>query len=351
MSMPELIRFIEDYAYSINAPLITHAAVTGVARDDSGYLVSTASTRWRCKAVVIASGACNIPSVPKAETQLPGSIRSLTPHDYRNPSQLSPGGVLVVGASATGLQLADEIAKAGRDVIVATGEHVRMPRRYRGRDIQYWLDKTGILDEGLDVIDDVNRARNLPSPQLIGAHDPSILDLNRLSAAGVQVVGKLAGFRDSTALFSGSLKNVCALADLKMNRMLNTIDEWLADADCADVDLTGLDEPERFEATRVDEKPTLTIDLSDRGVTNVVWCTGFRPDYSWLNIEVTDHKGRIRHDGGVTAAPGLYVVGLPVLRRRKSSFIHGAEDDINDVGWHLANYLDDNTEYRHSPPR
>ncbi len=336
MTMPNVIRFVEDYADAINPPLTTGAEVTSVVSDGTGYIVASSVGSWRCKAVVIASGACNIPNLPVAAAQLPSNINSLTPHHYRNPQQLEPGGVLIVGASATGLQLADEIRQAGHEVIVATGEHVRMPRTYRGKDIQFWLHKTGILDERYDMIDDVNRARNLPSPQLVGALDPGILDLNRLSAAGAKIVGRLMGFRDSKALFSGSLKNVCALADLKMNRMLDTIDEWVQQESQL---VASLPEPERFPATGVDDAPSLSIDLIDRNVRTVIWCTGFRPNYNWLNVDVFDHKGRIRHNGGIIEEPGLYVVGLPVLRRRKSSFIHGAEDDVADIGEHLAHYL------------
>jgi putative flavoprotein involved in K+ transport len=214
-----------------------------------------------------------------------------------------------------------------------------MPRTYRNRDIQFWLDAAGILDERYDEVDDINRARKLPSPQLIGSKEPGILDLNRLTDGGARLVGRIMGIRDATAMFSGSLKNVCALADLKMNRMLNTIDEW-AEENPGDVPQDcKVDESERFEPTRVDEKPTTTLDLDKNNIRTIIWCTGFRPDYDWLDVDILDRKGMIKHDGGVAATPGMYVVGLPVLRRRKSSFIHGTEDDVNDLTEHLAGYL------------
>jgi putative flavoprotein involved in K+ transport len=261
----------------------------------------------------------------------------LTPHEYRAATQLEDGGVLVVGASATGLQLADEIRQAGHEVTVATGEHVRMPRRYRGHDIQFWLDRTGLLNQRYDEVDDVERARGLPSPQLIGSHDLSMLDLNRLTDNGVKIVGRLMGVRDGVAQFSGSLNNVCALADLKMNRLLDAIDQWVLGNPVL------CDAPERFDTTRVDASPALLLDLSRNNIRTVIWATGFRPDYSWLDLPVVDHKGRIRHDGGVVDAPGVYVLGLPVLRRRKSSYIHGIEDDARDITQHLVSYLDDLT--------
>lgn len=336
MDMPELIRFISDYAEFSSAPVQTNTAVTSVRQNGDGYEVTTKEGTWHCRSVVIASGACNVAVTPAVADAIPGNINTLTPHDYRGPGQLEPGGVLVVGASATGMQLADEIQRAGHEMTIAVGEHVRMPRTYRGRDIQFWLDAAGILDERYDEVDDIVRARRLPSPQLVGAHEPAMLDLNSLTDKGAKLVGRLMGVRDGVAQFSGSLRNVCSLADLKMHRMLDTMDEWAA----ASPEASQFETSERFERTRVDDAADLTLSLTDGAIRTIIWATGFRPDYSWLDIPVLDRKGRIRHDGGVAEAAGIYVVGLPVLRRRKSSFIHGTEDDVRDITEHLAGYLD-----------
>jgi putative flavoprotein involved in K+ transport len=335
MSMPEVIDFIEGYAQFSGAPVHTNTLVTSVQQNAGGYRVVTNRGEWQARAVVIASGACNIASKPRVAEDIPAGIRSLTPHEYRAATQLEDGGVLVVGASATGLQLADEIRQAGHEVTIATGEHVRMPRRYRGHDIQFWLDRTGLLNQRYDEVDDVARARGLPSPQLIGSHGMPILDLNRLTDNGVKIVGRLMGVRDGVAQFSGSLQNVCALADLKMKRLLDAIDEWVLGNSIL------CDAPERFGSTRVDASPALMLDLNRHNIRTVIWATGFRPDYSWLDVPVVDRKGRIRHNGGVVDAPGMYVLGLPVLRRRKSSYIHGIEDDARDITQHLSNYLDE----------
>ena len=155
---------------------------------------------------------------------------------YRHPDQLPAGGVLIVGASATGVQLADEIHRSGRPVTLSVGEHVRLPRTYRGRDVLWWMEASGIWNQRYDEIDDLTRARKLPSPQLVGTPERVTLDLNALSAAGVTLVGRLAAVRDGQALFSGGLRNQFALADLKMERLLDTFDEWaLAHPDRADV--------------------------------------------------------------------------------------------------------------------
>jgi putative flavoprotein involved in K+ transport len=179
------------------------------------------------------------------------------------------------------------------------------------------------------------RARRVPSPQLVGTPERATLDLNVLQAQGIEVVGRLAGVRDGRAQFSGSLRNVCALADLKMNRLLALFDEWAAGSA-----IDGEVEPaERYPATRTSATPRLGLELGG-DVRTIVWATGFRPDYSWLDVPVLDRRGQLRHDGGVVDAPGLYVLGLPFLRRRKSSFMHGAEDDVRDLSAHLARYLD-----------
>jgi putative flavoprotein involved in K+ transport len=260
----------------------------------------------------------------------------VTPFDYRNPGALPEGGVLVVGASATGVQLADEIRRSGRPVILSVGEHVRLPRTYRGRDVLWWMDASGIWNQRYDEIDDLTRARRLPSPQLVGSPERATLDLNTLRAAGVALVGRLSAIRDGRALFSGGLRNLFALADLKMDRLLETFDEW-ARASGRDDDVAP---PERFEPTRAPASSRLDLDLKSGEIRTIVWATGFRPDYSWLDVPVVDRKGNLKHDGGIVESPGLYAIGLPVLRRRKSTFIHGAEDDARDLVAHVAAYLD-----------
>ena len=336
MAVPELVRFIERYAGVTAAPVEQHTPVTSLSADGEGYRLKTSSGDFGARAVVLASGGFNVANVPTLAEAVPDTVAQLTPGDYRGPDQLEPGGVLVVGASATGIQLADEIHRAGHAVTLAVGEHVRMPRTYRGRDIQWWMEGAGLLDERYDDVDDLVRARNVPSPQLVGTPERITLDLNALSAIGVRLVGRFAGVSGGKAQFSGSLRNVCALADLKLGRLLERFDEWASQTDRDG----ALAEPERYPATEVEEAPPLLLDLERESIRTVVWATGFRPDYSWLDVPVLDRKGRVRHDGGVvTDSPGMYLIGLNFLRRRKSSFIHGAEDDAEDLAEHLHGYL------------
>jgi putative flavoprotein involved in K+ transport len=335
-TMGETVAFIERYAKVVSAPLRTHCPVTSVRRTADGYEVVAGQGTWHCKAVVLATGAFNIAQVPKVADAVPPGIAQLTTAQYRNPASLEAGGVMVVGAAASGAQIADEIHRSGRPVTLAVGEHVRAPRTYRGRDIQWWMDATGLNDERYDEVENLTRARSLPSFQIAGYADRRNIDLNALTSLGVKLVGRLAGIRDGKAQFSGSLRNVCALADLKLNRLLNRIDEWAAESGVSD----AVDPPHRPEPTRVEASPPLGLDLGRSGIRTIVWATGFRPDYSWLEVPVLDRKGNIRHDGGVvTESPGLYLLGLTFLRRRKSSLMDGAGDDARDLSDHLASHL------------
>jgi putative flavoprotein involved in K+ transport len=337
MTAADVVAFVAAYAASAAAPVRTQTAVTAVRRTDGGYHVATTTGDLECRCLVLASGACNRPVVPAVAAALPSSVVSVTPMDYRNPGQLPDGGVLVEGASATGVQLADEIRRSGRPVTLAVGEHVRLPRVYRGRDVLWWMEQSGVWDERFDQIDDIDRARGLPSPQLVGTPERATLDLNALMACGVEVVGRLSMIRDGRALFSGGLRNQFALADLKMHRLLNVFDEWARTR--GNGDAAG-SPGERPDPTRVPETSRWQLDLGSGEIRTVLWATGYRPDYSWLDVPVLDAKGRLQHDGGVVSgAPGMYALGLPVLRRRKSTFIHGAEDDARDVVEHLAGHL------------
>jgi putative flavoprotein involved in K+ transport len=263
-------------------------------------------------------------------------VATLTPPEYRNPEQLGEGGVLVVGASATGVQIAAEIQRSGREVTIAVGEHVRGPRVYRDRDIHWWMEAAGVLDERYDEVDDIVRARRVPSMQLAGTPERATFDLNALTSTGVKLVGRLAGINGAQAQFSGSLRNKCELADLKLGRLLDTIDEWAS--------ANGLDDssppPHRFSPTVVDASPPLSLDLASGEIETIIWATGFRPDYSWLDVTVLDGKGMIRHNGGVVDSPGMFLVGSPFLRRRKSSFIDGARVDAQELVVELTGYLD-----------
>jgi putative flavoprotein involved in K+ transport len=206
------------------------------------------------------------------------------------------------------------------------------------------MDASGVLGERYDEIEDVARARRVPSLQLAGTPDRSTLDLNALTDIGVKLVGRIVGMReDGKAQFAGSLHNMCAMSDLKMGRLLDLIDTWASENG-----LQGIEPPHRLPPTRVEASPPLGMDLVRHGIKTIIWAAGYRPDYSWLDVPVLDRKGMIRHDGGVTDLPGLYLMGAPFLRRRKSTLIDGAADDARDLSGFLATYLDESSRHANS---
>ncbi len=330
MNVADVVRRLETYAKKSRAPVQTNATVLSVGYSREKYWVLSTACEYVCDSVVIATGACNVANIPSFVQSLPRSLYCLSPLDYKNPDDLPDAGVLVIGASATGVQLARELQESGRQVTLSVGAHIRAPRRYRGRDIKWWMDAAGLLDLRFDEVDDPQRVRRSPSLQLTGSPGIEMLDLNDLASMGVEVVGRLAGMQGNQAMFSGSLATHCAASDLKLNRLLDTIDQWIQDH--------GMDSecppPTRPEPTRVPSQPKLSADLMSGQIRSVIFATGFRPDYNWLHMPVFDRKGRLKHEGGIVA-PGLYAMGLPFMRRRKSTLIDGAAADARDLVDHM----------------
>jgi putative flavoprotein involved in K+ transport len=333
LAAPDVARFVADYAAQTAAPVLTGVRVTAVRPAAGGYVVRTDRGDWHARTVVAATGAAAVPAAPAGlAAEAPDGVVTMTAADYRHPDALPDGGVLVVGASASGVQIADELQRSGRAVTLAVGEHVRVPRTYRGRDILWWLDAAGVLDDRPGDAADLARARSLPAMQLVGSPGRTV-DLNALTAIGVRLAGRFVGVRDGAAQFSGSLPNVCALADLKLGRLLDRIDAWIAQA--------GVDAgpAHRFARTAL-PAPVPSAPLGRGVIGSIVWATGYRPDLSWLDVDVFDRRGRPVHDGGVTPAPGLYLMGMPFQRRRRSTLIDGAGVDAHEVVAHLRDHLD-----------
>jgi putative flavoprotein involved in K+ transport len=335
MTMPEVIAYFERYAASFAAPVRCGVDVTAVARaDDHGFRIDTSQGTWRAASVVIATGHADRPSVPPLAGRVPEWVAQVVPTTYRSPDQLRPGGVLVVGASASGIQLADEIHRAGRDVTIAVGHHTRLPRTYRGRDILWWLDRMGVFDESVGQVYDVDISREQPSLQLVGSPEHRTLDLQGLRAAGVRVVGRLLDIGRAVARFDDNLVATTAAADIKLASLLRRIDSFIGSC--------GITAPAAAPFT----PQCLTfvgaeteLDLRQAGIGTVLWATGFRRHYPWLRVPILDRHGEICHDGGITPEPGLYAIGLHFLRRRNSSFIDGVGTDALALADHLTQFL------------
>ncbi len=324
---------ISDWVDRHDPPVLEHTKVHSLTRGDRGFRAETSSGPISCRSAVIATGACAIPRIPPFAAEIPAHVVQLSPLDYRGPAELPPGDVIVVGASASGLQIARELAMSGRNVTLAAGNHGRLPRVYRDTDILMWMHLVGVFDEPFTEVDDLERVRRTPSLPLIGSADRVSLDLNSLQDLGVEVVGRLADIRGGSALFSGGLSNVAVAADLKMNRLLDRIDQWVCDHGFEDL----VAPKQRFAPTRIPDEPRLILDLNK--VKTVVWATGFTPDHQFVRMPVFDRKGRMRHEGGFVA-PGLYVMGLPYLRTARSVHIDGAPQDAAVLARLLSQDLD-----------
>ncbi|HTX52925.1 MAG TPA: NAD(P)-binding domain-containing protein, partial [Candidatus Baltobacteraceae bacterium] len=331
MTKSEVVAYLDEYARSFRAPLHTGVAVTRVHGRGDSFEVQTDSGSWESSNVVIATGHCARAAVPAFAAELARDIDQLVPTQYRNPRQLRGGGVLVVGASATGIQLASEIARTGREVILAVGNHIRMPRSYRGRDIMAWLDEMGVLAETASQVPDIEASRRQPSLQLIGTEEGGSLDLQVLQEHGVRIMGRMTGVSGHQAYFSNNLADSIGHAERKMHEMLDRIDSHISR-----LRLTNAFPVEpRPPAVAVPMAPR-AVNLRDRGVDTVLWATGYRREYPWLQIPVLDQKGEIIHRGGVTARPGLYVLGLQFMRRRNSAFLDGVGADAADLTDHIV---------------
>jgi putative flavoprotein involved in K+ transport len=334
MTAGETAATLDTYSRLVNRPLHTGVEVETACYAGNGFEVRTTEGTWHCDAVVAATGGSSEPRVPEFASELPPDVQQITSLSYRSPAQIDGGGsVLVVGASASGVQIADELLRAGRDVMISVGEHVRLPRSYRGCDIYWWLDRIGQLDERWNEVEDLQRARRHASVQVVGSDDRKAVDLPSLLGLGVKPVGRLMAIRGRTALCSGGLANLVANADLKQARLLDRIDHWVNEHDIVDL----VEPPNKPSPTNLTQAPT---ELDLRGITAVVWATGFRPSYRWLDPLAFDRRGRVAHDGGVGRMPGLYLLGLPFLRRRRSNLLAGLGIDAAEISRHLLGYLE-----------
>jgi putative flavoprotein involved in K+ transport len=323
MSMPELIAFFERYAASFPAPLETGADVVAVERAGARFRVETSRGTWRARHVVIATGYSDRPLVPAMAGRLSERIRQIVPAEYRNAAELPPGGVLVVGASATGVQLAEEIQASGRPVTLAVGRHQRLPRVYRGRDILWWLDAMGVFNASVRDVFDADASRNQPSLQLVGRAGRS-LDVGILARGGVRVLGRLANVEGERVSFDDDLVATTSASDLKLAQLLRRIDAFASSTQPGADTAREPFEPTWPSALHVTKT---SVDLRASGIDTVIWATGFVRSYPWLRVPVLDERGDIRQRAGVTPVQGLYVLGMHFQRSRKSAFIDGVGAD------------------------
>jgi putative flavoprotein involved in K+ transport len=330
MTATELVDYLVDYARSFDAPVEPYTLVTRVVRCGTGFAVHTDRGIWAARNVVIATGYHSQAKIPDVAAGLANDVAQLTAAGYRSPASVPDGGVLVVGASSSGAQIAHELAVAGRPVLLAVGGHTRLPRLYRGRDILWWLDRTGSLDRTIDEHPNVDDALGEPSLQLAGTTALRGIDLGVVQEAGVALTGRIRALDGTAAEFADDLTDTMGAAQQRLRRVLAEADEYARATSGS-----AFGPPDPPPVIPVPTTPS-KVDLRRAGITSVVWATGYRPTYPWLRVPVLDSDGRIRHRRGITDVPGLYAIGLRFQQRRNSTFIDGARHDAAYLTEHIA---------------
>jgi len=324
----EVVRFIEDYAAFIRAPVRTGIDVRRVGRAPGadGFLIETDAGTMIAHNVLFATGPYQRPVIPAAAQGI-GDVVQIAAGDYRDPDQLPAGGVLVVGSGASGCQIAEELMRAGRSVCLSVGLHRRIPRRYRGKDVIWWITELGLDDKIAD------EAATRQAPLLIsGAYGGNTVDLRGYAAAGMVLLGRMLDARDGVVGFAPDLTENLAKGDESFAGFLRIAD--------AHVDRQGLALPaEHLPVTTFPEPASdiASLDLRAAGIASVIWATGYRYDFDWIDLDVFDPSTRApRHRRGVTDVPGAYFLGLPMLHKTKSSFLSGVGEDADFLADRIA---------------
>ena len=313
----EVVRFIEAYASAIEAPVRTGVEVRALR---PAFVLDTSEGPIAARNVVIATGPYQASVIPDAATGL-GDVHQIAASAYRNPKQLPPGGVLVAGAGASGCQIAEELLRSGRTVFLSVGAHRRVPRRYRGKDIIWWIATLGMDDR----VADEQESRKAPLV-ISGAYGGQTIDLRRYAAEGMHLVGRVLGACDGVLSLSADLAEMLATGDAAYAGFVAAAN--------AHAGATMPDEPP--EPVFPDPPPSpATINLAAAGIRSVIWATGYRTDFGWVDLDVFGPDGRPRHKRGVTDMPGAYFLGLPLLHKVKSSFLSGVGDDAAFIAEHI----------------
>lgn len=322
MLKDEIVDYLDGFAASFNPPLREGVAVTRVApRDGGGYLVETTAGHWIADQVVIATGGYDNPIVPPFAADLDPSIVQIHSREYRRPSQLPDGGTLIVGTGQSGVQIMDDFYLEGRPVHLAVGPAPRSPRKYRGRDAIDWLYDAGVYAVTIDRHPDPAKALTQTNHYMSGRDGGKEIDLRKYALEGVKLYGSVAGGTGTTMNFLPDLEKNLDDADRSYLGIRTQIDAW--------IDANGIAAPEEppFEKVWRPERETEAIDLLACGITSLIWAIGFRPDYSWLEVDCLDDRGKPKYRRGVTDSPGLYFIGLGWLNTWGSGRFLGIDED------------------------
>jgi len=321
MAKDEIVAHLDGFARSFDAPLREGVDVTRVAPHELGYVVETSAGTWTAGQVVIATGGYDQPIVPAFAADLDSSIVQLHSREYRRPSQMPDGGTLIVGTGQSGVQLMDDFYLDGRQVHLAVGPAPRSPRKYRGRDATDWLYDAGHYDITIDKHPNPIKALTQTNHYMSGRDGGKEIDLRRYALEGVRLYGSVSGGAGKRLEFLPDLEQNLDDADRSYVGIRNQIDAWITSQ--------GLDAPEEppFEKLWRPEHEIMAIDLEAEGITSIIWAIGFRPDYSWLQVDCLDERGKPKYLRGVTDVPGVYFIGLGWLNTWGSGRFLSIDED------------------------
>ncbi len=326
----EIADYLVAYAEQNNAPIRTGVEVTSVQRNigRAGFQIKTSDGSFEARNVVAATGAFQTPVIPAVAPNDP-AITQIHSAAYRNPDQLPDGAVLVIGAGSSGVQIADELNAAGKNVFLSVGSHDRPFRSYRGRDFVWWLGVLGMWDD-----EALEPGKEHVTIAVSGADGGHTVDFRKLAAQGITLLGLTDGFKDGVVKFQPNLSENIAKGDASLASMMDDADAYAA--------RMGLDLPLEPKACKIMAdpdcmtNPILELDMAKAGITSILWATGFAVDYSWLKVDVLDETGKPIHQRGVTSEPGIYFLGMPWQSRRGSPFIWGVWHDAKHLADHMA---------------
>ena len=335
MARDAFVAYLDRWSGSFDCPVRCGVTAQRLHGEPGGYVVETTAGLFRADNVVVATSTHQTPRVPALAGDLPGRVFQLVPNDYKNPDQLPPGGVLVVGSAQTGCQIAEELNAAGRDTFLCVGRAGRLPRRYRGKDCVHWQRLMGFLDRTPDMLDDPSD-RFRGDPHVSGKSGGHTLSLHTMQRDGITLLGHLAGIEGECVRLAGDLRENMEFADAYADRFYGQVDEYIG--------ASGIDAPAPTAAELAGTAPSAdwrvpivqSLDLAAAGINTVIWAIGFDYDFGWIAFPVFDDAGYPATRRGATDQPGLYFMGLNWLYRRKSGILYGVGDDAAHVADHIS---------------
>jgi putative flavoprotein involved in K+ transport len=329
----EIVRVVEHYAASSRAPVREHTEVVGVAEDadGKGFVVSLVDGSIQARRVVLATGPFQRPFIPPMAHDVSPSVLQTDPTGYRNPQELPDGAVLVVGSGASGCQIADELLQAGRRVFLSVSRHRRAPRRFRGKDVYWWLEKLGRFDQTIDTFPD---RRSPPSTVITGVNGGYDIDVRRMAADGVTVVGRVVGASERKVALAANANAILEEADQAYASFLSAAREFVTKAKLQG-ELAGESRADPLPLPAALEERD-SLDLDRENITTILWATGYAHDYGWAKLPVFADGGRPVQNRGVTQVPGLYFLGLHWMHTFKSGLFSGVGSDAEYLAEHMG---------------